>query len=743
MDNVSMQPSQTEVRDKDNILRLLDEVNKLWQKNQMEEVLNLCRQIVHADVMCVEAWNTLGEILNQLGRVREAILVYEDALKYHPDILAFWVNRGNALYRLGQFQEAVESYDRALEIDQNDVDIWFYQGSVWYTCENYTAAVACYEAGLKLSLDDVRLLFHCGNALAKLSQFDVAIEKYDRALVVEPYDAQLWFNKGIALKEVLRYSEALYSYDQAILCNSRFIEAIVAHGNVLAILKQYVSALEDYRTAIKLNSECLNAWVGMVNVFHTLGDRHAELESCIKVCEMDSDRDHVLGRLLYAKLKVWDWQGIETILKLLEEKMKVGLPIASPFVGLIVGEDNQLQKDYTASYVQHKFPVNNKLGKIERTKRNGKIRVGYFSADFHNHATTYLMAELFESHDKELFEWIAFSFGPEAEDYMRLRLKNSFDQFIEVGNKTDEEIAQLSRKLGIDIAVDLKGFTGESRTGVFAYRAAPIQVNYLGYPGTMGASYMDYLIADKVVITKNHQKYYTEKIAYLPYCYQPNDQKRVISERVYTRKEVGLPEEGFVFCCFNNNFKILPEVFSIWMRLLQKIPGSVLWLLEEDSIVIQNLRREALIRSVDPMRLVFGERIELSLHLARHRLADLFLDTWPYNAHTTTSDALWMGVPVLTYCGVTFAGRVAASLLTTLDVPELIVKSKKEYEEKAYTLATKPAQLVKLKQKIMVNREKKTLFKGALTAKYLEQIYQAMVTRWEAGLPPDEIECIK
>ncbi len=738
-----MQFSQNRVMDKDNALILLDEVNKLWQQNQIEEALNLCHQIVHTDVMCVEAWNTLGEIFNQLGRVREAILVYEDALKYHPNVLAFWVNRGNALYRLGQFQEAVKSYDHALEIDAKDVDIWFYKGSVWYTCENYTAAVACYEAGLKLSLDDVRLLFHCGNALAKLLQFEDAIEKYDRALVLRPYDAQLWFNKGIALKELLRYSEALYSYDQAILCNPRFIEAIVAHGNVLTILKQYMPALEDYRTAIKLDSECLNALVGMVNVFHILGDRHAELESCIKVCEMDPDRDHVLGRLLYAKLKVWDWQGIETLLKLLEEKMKAGLPISSPFVGLIVGEDNQLQKDYTAAYVQNKFPVNNKLGNIQRTRRNGKIRVGYFSADFHNHATTYLMAELFESHDKECFEWIAFSFGPEVEDRMRLRLRNSFDQFIEVGNKTDEEVAQLSRTLGIDIAVDLKGFTGESRTGIFAYRAAPIQVNYLGYPGTMGASYMDYLIADKVVIPKNHQEYYTEKIAYLPYCYQPNDQKRIISERVYTRKEVGLPEEGFVFCCFNNNYKILPEVFSIWMRLLQKIPGSVLWMLEEDPIVIQNLRSEALKSGVDSARLIFGERMELSLHLARHRLVDLFLDTWPYNAHTTTSDALCMGVPVLTYCGATFASRVAASLLTNLGVSELIVNSNESYEEKAYMLATKPAQLVKLKQKIMENKEKTTLFKGALIAKHLEQIYKTMVTRWEAGLPPDEIENIK
>jgi predicted O-linked N-acetylglucosamine transferase (SPINDLY family) len=368
--------------------------------------------------------------------------------------------------------------------------------------------------------------------------------------------------------------------------------------------------------------------------------------------------------------------------------------------------------------------------------------VGYFSADFHNHATGYLMAEFFELHDKSQFELVGFSFGPITNDGMRQRLEKSFDQFIEVGSRSDIEIAQLSRDLNIDIAVDLKGFTQDSRTGIFAHRPAPIQVNYLGYPGAMVADYIDYIIADKTLISPELQSCYLEKVVYLPDSYQVNDRKRLISERQFTRQELGLPEGSFVFCCFNNNYKILPATFEGWMRILKAVEGSVLWLFQDNSWAVENLKKEAEKQGITADRLVFAERLPLPEHLARHRQANLFLDTFPYNAHTTTSDALWVGLPVLTLMGQSFASRVAASLLNAIGLPELITFTQKEYEALAIELATNPKKLVDIKLKLARNRLNAPLFDTPLFTKNLEAAYIKMMEQYQADLQPDHIAIV-
>jgi predicted O-linked N-acetylglucosamine transferase (SPINDLY family) len=350
------------------------------------------------------------------------------------------------------------------------------------------------------------------------------------------------------------------------------------------------------------------------------------------------------------------------------------------------------------------------------------------------------MAELFELHDKNRFELIGFSFGPIMNDEMRQRLEKSFDQFIEVNNKSDIEIAQLSRSLTIDIAVDLKGFTEDSRTSIFSYRAAPIQVNYLGYPGTMGCEYMDYIIADKTLIPADLQSNYSEKVVYLPDSYQVNDRNRVISEKQFTRQELGLPESRFVFCCFNNNYKILPATFASWMRILKSVEGSVLWLLQDNLWVENSLKNSAQHCGVDPERLVFAQRINLSEHLARHRQADLFLDTFPYNAHTTASDALWTGcLPVLTLMGKSFASRVAASLLHAIGLPELVTNSQSAYEALAIELAKNPEKLNAIRIKLASNRLTSPLFDTPLFTKNLEAAFLEIYERYHAGLAADHI----
>jgi predicted O-linked N-acetylglucosamine transferase (SPINDLY family) len=390
-------------------------------------------------------------------------------------------------------------------------------------------------------------------------------------------------------------------------------------------------------------------------------------------------------------------------------------------------------------WVRARHPSIHSLPEIARRPRRDKIRVGYFSSDFRDHALSHLMAEMFERHDRSRFEVTAFSFAPPSQTEIQQRLRAAFDRFVDVWDLLDKDVTALARNAEIDIAVDLNGFTTGSRTDIFAMRAAPIQVSYMGYAGTMGADYIDYLIADETVIPVPHQRHYTEKIGYMPDTYFVRDTRQHPPSSVSSRSEAGLPEQGFVFCCFNNNQKIRPDIFDEWMRILKRVPNSVLWLLEDNEIAADNLRKESESRGVDSKRLVFAKRTAVPAHLARHRLADLFLDTLPFNGHTTASDALWMGLPVLTRIGETFAGRVAASLLFAAGLPELITQTPEAYETLAVEIATNPAKLGAIKRKLADNRLATAVFDVSLFTRHMEAAYVAMVSRYQAGLPPDHI----
>jgi predicted O-linked N-acetylglucosamine transferase (SPINDLY family) len=382
-------------------------------------------------------------------------------------------------------------------------------------------------------------------------------------------------------------------------------------------------------------------------------------------------------------------------------------------------------------WVREKAQPSGSLSASIERRRDKKIHIAYLSADYHDHATSYLMAELFESHDRDRFELTAISFGPDHSQAMRQRVSAAFDRFEDVRRMSDVEVARRCRELGVDIAVDLKGFTQDSRLGILAERCAPIQINWLGYPGTMAAPFIDYIVADRTLITEAELEHYTEKVIWLPDTYQVNDSQRHISDKNFTRAECGLPESAFVFCCFNNNYKILPTTFDVWMRLLDRVPSSVLWLLEDNPIAAKNLRAEAIARGVDGDRLVFAKRIPLPQHLARHRVADLFIDTWPCNAHTTASDALWAGLPVLTRSGRSFASRVAASLLNAIGLPELITQSEQDYEELAVALAQDSERLQALKKRLSINRTTYPLFNCKRFTKNLESAYyQVMERHW-------------
>jgi predicted O-linked N-acetylglucosamine transferase (SPINDLY family) len=515
----------------------------------------------------------------------------------------------------------------------------------------------------------------------------LALADYDKAIQLDAKFSDAHFNKGDALHHAKKFDEAIVSFDNAIKINPNDAEAYFNRGIILNQQKLF-SGLDNYRKALSINAQL--PWLNGAIL-------HTNMVSC-----------------------VWDDFSAKTLE--LERKIKTGEKASFNFYVLGLTDSAELQMKASETW-STEFPINNSLGPIKSHPAKAKIRLGYFSADFYSHATCVLMAELFEKHDKSKFELFAFSFGPDIKDPMRARVEAAFDQFIDVSTMSDKEIAEFSRMLGIDIAIDLKGSTKDHRFGIFSYRAAPVQVSYLGYPGTMGAEYIDYLIADKTLIPEESQKFYTEKIAYMPHSYQVNDRSRVISNRVFTKQEAGLPEEGFVFACFNSNYKITPDVFDVWVRILQSVEGSVLWLFEENKTAAINLRKEAQKRGLTPERLVFAPKMELSEHLARHKLADLFIDTLPCNAHTTASDALWAGLPVLTCMGVSFASRVAASLLNAIAMPELITSSLEEYEELAIALGKDTQRIQALKQKLENNKLTTPLFDSTLFTKNIENLF--------------------
>ena len=462
------------------------------------------------------------------------------------------------------------------------------------------------------------------------------------------------------------------------------------------------------------------------------------IEHYDKALSLRPSIDWVPGDLLHTKMKICSWSDLPQSLEGISKKVAANEKATNPFPLLALHDDIFQHKKSSEIYIQSKYAFKPVLGPIAKHPQSQKIRVGYFSADFKNHPVAFLAAQLFEIHDKSKFETYAFSLV-NATDEMRGRLQLAFDHFIDTQVMSDIEVAQLSRSLDIDIAVDLTGITASSRTGIFSYRVAPIQVNYLGYPGTMGADYMDYIVADKILIPPQSQQFYSEKVVYLPNSYQVNDRQRLISDRQFTRQELGLPEHGFVFCCFNNNYKILPATFNGWMRILKAVEGSILWLFQDNTWAVENLKKEAQKQGVDAQRLVFSERLPLPEHLARYRQADLFLDTFPYNSHTTASDALWAGLPVLTLMGRSFASRVAASLLNAVGLPELITNIQEEYEALAIELAMNPIKLKDIKLKLVNNRLTTPLFDTPLFAKNIESAYIKMYDRYQADLGPEHI----
>ncbi|NTW51246.1 MAG: tetratricopeptide repeat protein [Chlorobiaceae bacterium] len=710
------------------------------QKGHLDQAQSIYEEILETAPDHFDALHLLGVIAAQTRNHQRAVDLMGRAIDVFPHDPSCYFNRGLAFRELMQWDAAAASFSRAIALRPDYVEAWLSRGLVLQGAKRLREAIADYEQSIALKPDNAEAWLNRGVALGDLRELKAALASYDRAIALKPDYPEAWYNRGIALQGLKQTEAALASYDRAIELKPDFAEAWSNRGIAFQGVDELASAIDSYDRAIELKPDYFEMYLNRGDALKELKLFDAAADSYEKASSLNPACDFLPGGYLHIKMMACDWSSFDELLNLLVVKIMGHERASKPFPVLSMSGLLTVTGQAALMYAAEKYPPCDILGEIVKRPRHERIRVGYYSADFHDHATMHLMAEFFEKHDRSKFELMAFSFGPERKaDVVRQRVVRAFDRFIDVGGVSDREVAAMSRELEVDIAVDLKGYTKDSRTDIFAFRAAPIQVNYLGYPGTMGAGYIDYIIADHTLIPEGFQQFYTEKAVYLPGSYQANDSTRRIADRVFTREEEGLPPTGFVFCCFNNNYKITPAVFDSWMRILERVEGAVLWLYEDNPKAAGNLRKEAVRRGVDAGRLIFARRMPLAEHLARHRLADLFLDTLPYNAHTTASDALWAGLPLLTQIGESFAGRVAASLLNAIGLPELITSSPEAYEALAIELATRPEKLAAIKLKLDANRLTAPLFDSDRFVGNFEAAYEKMYERYQLDLPPAHI----
>ena len=680
----------------------IEEAIGLHRQGRLAEAETMYRAIIAAQPDHFDALHLLGVMRAQQKKFDEAADLIVAALRANPRASEAHFHLGAALAAQNRHDAAVTSFKNALAIRPDYADAHNNLGVSLEALHRYDEAIASYRAALAVKPDHADAHSNLGNMLQALHRYDEAIASYRRALAIKPDHADACNNIGNTLQALGRHEEAIASYRQALAIRPDYANAHNNLGNALSVLHRYGEAIASYREVLRLDPLHVNA----INILPGLLRR-----TC-------------------------DWRQIKKIERAVIDHVEADRAPISPFVFLNIADDPAIQLKCAAQYARRQAPGRSPAAVGGGTYAHDKIRLAYVSADFRSHATASLMAGLFERHDRNSFEIYGVSFGPDDASAMRKRLVQAFDRFIDVRDASTLDIVRQLRACEIDIAVDLKGFTYDNRLEIFLHRPAPIQVNYLGFPGTTGTDRIDYIIVDRFVAPIEHQPFYAEKLVHLPGCYQVNDNQRRIAERTPSRAECGLPPEGFVFCCFNNSYKITPEFFDIWMRLLQAVPGAVLWLLGDNQWAAENLRREARARGVDANRLVFAPRLKLAEHLARHRLAHLFLDTLPVNAHTTASDALWAGLPVLTCAGNAFAARVAGSLLHAVGLAELVTHSPEQYEALALRLATDTHVLQGLRNRLAQNRLSSPLFDTDRFRRHIEAAYTTMWEIWRHGENP-------
>jgi len=712
--------------------------NIFKEKGQFDNAIKSYENAIAINPSFADAHNNLGNLFKDLGETDKAIKSYSKAIEISPQFAHAHNNLGTALVDHERFDDAVKSYKKAIDINPQFAEAHNNLGQVLNTLGQFKAGVNSFKKAIEINPKFAEAYYNFGLTLKKLKYFDEAINNFLSAVSIKPDFFEALNNIGSCLSFLGRIDEAIKSYEKALTINPEYANAHHDLGNALISIGQFKSGVKAIERSIEINPDFAEAYTSLGNFFKSRKQRDKSQTYYNLAYSLKPDIDFLFGEILNNEKNLCDWSNLSGSLNKLEKTIVNMERVIAPFALLSLIDDPALQRKASEIKVNSDFPKNNDLPITGRYPKHPKIRIGYFSADFKIHPVSTLTAELYEVHDRAHFEIHAFSFGPDTKDEMNLRIKAGVDHFHNVESMSHMEIVNLARSLEIDIAIDLSGFTAKARTYIFAMSVAPVQLSYIGYLGTMGADYYDYLIADPMMIPKESQKHYVEKIAYLP-SFQVNDSKDLPPDLTMTRKDLGLPETGFVFCCFNNTYKITPTTFDGWARILNSVQDSVLILYASNELSKANLIKEIKQRGIAAERLIFGENLERAKYLARYRVADLFLDTHPYNAGTTASDALKMGLPMLTMKGKSYQARMGASIVNAVNLPELITNTQEEYESLAIELATNPDKLKAIKDKLANNLPTAPLYDTKLFAKNIESAYTQMYERHHQGLEPDHI----
>ncbi|WP_051767888.1 tetratricopeptide repeat protein [Sphingobium sp. DC-2] len=682
----------------------LAEIGKLHADADYEQMAIRSEKLARTFPQLSALQGVLGVAYLGLDNPALASTALRKAIESHPSDPVHHNNLGIALRQMGQLQEAE----------------------------------ACYLEATRLNPDYAQAWYNLANLYAAQDRPDSAADAYGAALAIQPDYVDVHYNLGNLHRENRRYAQAMDCYERLTRLRPDHFDGWTNLASAQLAEGRTESAIASFRQAASIDPANGRAFINLANGLTLAGALNEAHEAFSRAHDILPSDHHVSAQLLYLEAHLCDWTRRDQFSALPIQAAKGNDPIP-PFIALPFEDDPARLFARARIVAQAAMPNRSPAFAPPDRQPGGKIRIGYFSADFHDHATLHLMSGLLREHDRERFEIRAYSFGADDGSGRRQALLTCLDAFTDIREMSDAEVLERVRADALDIAVDLKGHTRDARLSLFAGRMAPVQIGYLGYPGTIGANFLDYIVADQVVIPAGAEVHYAEQVIRLPGSYQTNDDQRAIGYCPADRTELGLPRDGFVFCCFNQNWKIGPREFDIWMRLLKQVEGSVLWLIRSNPWAQVNLQEQARLRGVDPARLVFAEKIPHADHLARHIHADLFLDTFVVNAHTTASDALWGGLPMLTVAGEQFASRVGASLLSALDMPDLIASSPDHYEAMALELAHSPEKLAALKARLAVNRTSSPLFDTTAHTRSLEAAYEAAHERRLQGLAPAPI----
>lgn len=712
--------------------------NALLALGRPEEALSSFRKASALKPGLADAWQGAGQALLDLGQPSGATAALSEAARLTPGSADVRRALGLALLRDGRAEEALAAIADAIALDPRNAAALAARGAVLERLQRDDDALAAYDDALRADAAHVDALLGRAGILRNRGSEGEALALYDRAIARDPQRGDAYFGAALAFMKRREYVAAARSFDEA----ARLLPQVAAvhhhRGVALQKLDRAAEALAAFDSAIAADPSHLESYLCKARV---LSHRHQWEESLavLESARPHDPEDRSLAQRFSDRMRVCDWTNHDAEIGRIRERLAAGGDDVAAFNTLAYIDDPALQRQLAEASADEVLRLAPPAGAFGAAPRDDRITVAYVSGDYRDHATMYLMADVFAHHDRNRFRIVGLSLKQDEQSTMRARVLPHFDAFHDLDRLSDGEAMELARRENIDIAIDMMGFTRHARTNLFAARLAPVQVNYLAYAGTMGLPVIDYIVADPVLIPEDHRQHYSEKVAYLPGSYQPNDRHRQIAPGGAARAAHGLPADAFVFCCFNNSFKITPGVFDSWMRILGQAPGAVLWLLSYAAPVERNLRAAAEVRGIDPQRLVFARQLPLPEHLARHRAADLFLDTLPYNAHTTASDALWAGLPVLTLPGETFASRVAASLLSAAGLPELIAPSRAAYERMALDFWGDRGALRALRARLEANRLSCALFDSERYTRSLESLFRQMVDRQRAGLPPDHL----